>query len=113
MPSPTVTSRRRAADMTKMRQWSILTVVAVIVVFAAGWFLLVKPEKSKSTNLRSTAAQQQQTNQVLQSDIARLQDEEKSLPAKQAALRKFTTQVPDNAAEPTVIRQLSAAAAGS
>ena len=99
--------------MTKMRQWTILTVVAVIVVFAAGWFLLVKPQKAKATNLRSQAATQQQANQVLLSQIARLQAEEKSLPQQQAALRKFTSQVPDNAAEPTIIRQLSAAATGS
>jgi Tfp pilus assembly protein PilO len=99
--------------MTKMRQWTILTVVAVIVVFAAGWFLLVKPQKAKATTLRSQAATQQQANQVLLSQIARLQSEEKSLPQQQAALRKFTSQVPDNAAEPTIIRQLSAAAAGS
>jgi Tfp pilus assembly protein PilO len=99
--------------MTKMRQWSILTVVAVIIVFAAGWFLLVKPQKSKASDLRSQAATQQQQNAVLQSQIAALQSEEKSLPEQQAALRKFSTQVPDNAAEPTVIRQLSAAAAGA
>jgi Tfp pilus assembly protein PilO len=99
--------------MTKMRQWTILTVVAVLVVFAAGWFLLVKPQKAKATSLRSQAASQQQANQVLLSQIARLQAEEKSLPQQQAALRKFTTQVPDNAAEPTIIRQLTAAAAGA
>lgn len=99
--------------MTKMRQWSVLTVVAVIIVFAAGWFLLVKPQKSKASDLRSQATTQQQANAVLQSQIAALQAEEKSLPQQQAALRKFSTQVPDNAAEPTIIRQLSAAAAGS
>jgi Tfp pilus assembly protein PilO len=99
--------------MTKMRQWSILTVVAVIIVFAAGWFLLVKPQNSKASTLRSQATTQEQQNAVLQSQITALQTEEKSLPEQQAELRKFSTQVPDNAAEPTVIRQLSAAAAGA
>jgi Tfp pilus assembly protein PilO len=96
-----------------MRQWSILTAVAVIIVFAAGWFLLVKPQRAKSTDLRSQATTQEQANQVLLSQIAALQQEEKNLPQQQAALRKFSTQVPDNAAEPTIIRQLSAAAAGA
>lgn len=99
--------------MTKMRQWSILTAVAVIIVFAAGWFLLVKPQNSKASTLRSQAMTQEQQNAVLQSQIAALQSEEKSLPEQQAELRKFSTQVPDNAAEPTIIRQLSAAAAGA
>ena len=99
--------------MTKMRQWSIVTVVAVIVVHAAGWFLLVKPQNSKASDLHSKTTQQQQENAVLQSQIAQLQSKEKTLPRQQAALRKFSTQVPDNAAEPTVIRQLSAAANGA
>jgi Tfp pilus assembly protein PilO len=96
-----------------MRQWTIVTAIAVIAVFAAGWFLLVKPQKSKSTGLQSQATSQQQANQALQSQIAVLQQQEKNLPQQQAADRKFTTQVPDNAAFPTIIRQLSAAANGS
>jgi Tfp pilus assembly protein PilO len=99
--------------MTKIRQWSILTVVAVIIVFAAGWFLMVKPQKSKATDLRAQAQSAQQANQVLAAQIASLQQQEKDLPQQQAALRKFATQVPDNPAEPTIIRQLSAAANGA
>lgn len=99
--------------MTKIRQWSILTAVAVLVVFAAGWFLMVKPQQSKSSDLRSQAATQQQSNQLLLTQIASLQAEQKNLPQQQLALQKFTTQVPNDAAEPTIIRQLSAAAAGA
>jgi Tfp pilus assembly protein PilO len=99
--------------MTKMRQWSILTAVAVLVVFAAGWFLMVKPQQSKSSSLRSQAATQQQENQVLQTQIDALNAEQKNLPEQQRVLQKFNTQVPADAAEPTIIRQLSAAAAGA
>lgn len=99
--------------MTKTRQWTVFTAVAVIVVFAAGWLLLVKPQRSHASDLRGQAVTQDQANQVLLSQIARLQQEEKTLPQQQAALRKFTTQVPDNAAEPTLIRQLSGIANGS
>jgi Tfp pilus assembly protein PilO len=99
--------------MTKIRQWSILTVVAVLVVFAAGWFLLVKPQHAKSASLRSQAATQQESNQLLLTQIASLQVEQKSLPQQQQALQKFTTQVPNDASEPTIIRQLTAAAAGA
>jgi Tfp pilus assembly protein PilO len=99
--------------MTKTRQWSVFTAVAVIVVLLAGWFLLVKPQSSKTSSLKAQAASQEQSNQLLQTTIAQLQTEERQLPQQQQALQKFATQVPSDAAEPTVIRQLSAAAAGA
>jgi DNA polymerase III subunit gamma/tau len=99
--------------MTKMRQWSILTAVAVLVVFAAGWFLMIKPQQTKVSNLNSQASSQQVSNQLLQTQIAQLQAEQKNLPKQQQALQKFSTQVPNQAEEPTLIRQLSAAAAGA
>jgi Tfp pilus assembly protein PilO len=99
--------------MTKMRQWTIITAVAVLGVFAAGWFLMIKPQKSKAADLHTQTDSQAAANQRLLAEIATLQSEEKNLPQQQAALRKFTTQVPDTAAEPTIIRQLSTAANGS
>jgi Tfp pilus assembly protein PilO len=99
--------------MTKTRQWTVLTAVAVLVVLVAGWLLLVKPQQSHASALRSQAQTQQDANAVLLSQIAQLQQEEKTLPQQQAALRKFTTQVPDNSAEPTLIRQLAAEANAS
>ncbi len=99
--------------MTKTRQWSVFTAIAVLAVLAVGWFLLVKPQNSKVTSLKSQAASQQASNQLLVSQIATLQSEEKQLPQQQQALQKFATQVPTDASEPMIIRQLSAAAAGS
>lgn len=99
--------------MTKMRQWTIFTVVAVLVVLVAGWLLLVKPQKSKASDLRSQTAAQQQANQLLLTQIASLQAEAKALPQQQLTLAKFTTEVPNDAAEPTLIRQLSTAANGA
>jgi Tfp pilus assembly protein PilO len=99
--------------MTKTRQWTAFTAVAVLVVFAAGWFLLVKPQKSHASDLRGQALSQEQANQQVLSKISALQAEEKSLPAQQAALQKFSTEVPDNPSEPTLIRELSASATGS
>ncbi|HTR71269.1 MAG TPA: hypothetical protein VMH41_13720 [Mycobacteriales bacterium] len=99
--------------MTKTRQWTIFTAVAVVIVLAAGWFLMVKPQQSKTSNLKGQASDQQAANAQLMQQIAALQQEETNLPAQQRALQKFNTQVPDNAAEPTIIRQLSAAANAS
>jgi Tfp pilus assembly protein PilO len=99
--------------MTKTRQWTIFTVLAVVVVLLAGWLLLVKPQSAKTTSLRSQAATQQSNNALLQTKLASLLTEKHQLVNQQAALAKFRTQVPQNASEPAIIRQLSAAAAGA
>ena len=99
--------------MTKTRQWTVFTAIAVVVVLLAGWFLLVKPQSTKASNLRTQATTQQQSNALLQTQIAALQAEQRQLPQQQQALQKFATQVPSDAAEPAIIRQLSAAANGS
>lgn len=99
--------------MNKMRQWTLLTAVAVVVVLAGGWFLLVSPQKSKVSDLRAQADAQQQANTTLQSKIAQLQQQKKGLPEQQKQLAEFATKVPDNPALPLLIRQLSAAADGA
>jgi Tfp pilus assembly protein PilO len=99
--------------MTKTRQWTVFTAVAVLVVLAAGWFLLVKPQNSKVTDLKSQATSQQQSNALIQTQISSLLAEQRQLPQQQQALQKFATQVPADASEPTIIRELNAAANGS
>jgi Tfp pilus assembly protein PilO len=99
--------------MSKTRQWTVLTAVVVLVIFAAGWLLLVKPQRSHASTLNSQAVTAQQANAQLESQIAALKAEQKNLPEQQRILQKFTTQVPGDPSEPTLIRQLSAAANGS
>ena len=96
--------------MTKARQWTVLTAVLCLAVMAAGWFVLVKPQRAHAADLRSQAAQKEQSNQALEAQIAHLRAQAKDLPAQQRALAKIATQVPDSPALPTLIRQLSAAA---
>jgi Tfp pilus assembly protein PilO len=99
--------------MTRARQWSVLTAVACLAVMAAGWFVLVKPQRTHAASLRSQASQVDQSNQALEAQIAHLRAQAKDLPAQQRALAKIATQVPDSPALPTLIRQLSAAADGA
>jgi Tfp pilus assembly protein PilO len=99
--------------MTKTRQWTVFTAVAVLVVLLAGWMLLVKPQKAKTSDLEAQAASQQQANALLNTQIAALEAEQKQLPQQQKELQKFATQVPSDVSEPTVIRQLTAAANGA
>jgi Tfp pilus assembly protein PilO len=99
--------------MTKERRWVTIAAVIVVVILAGGWFLLVKSEKSKVTDLHTQRDTQLSANQSLITQIRALQAQQKQLPQQQLVLEKFSTQVPDSAAEPTLIRQLSAAAKGA
>jgi Tfp pilus assembly protein PilO len=99
--------------MTKMRQWSLMTVIAVVIVFAGGWLLLVKPQKSQISSVKAQATTQQQSNQVLLQEIVARQGQQKQLPHEQAQLQKLATQVPTAPDEPGIIRNLSASASGA
>jgi Tfp pilus assembly protein PilO len=96
--------------MEKMRQWSILTAVGVIAVLAAGWFLLVSPQRSHATDLQSEAASQQSANDGLRAQVAQLEAQKKGLPAQQRLLDEIAAKIPASPELPALIRQLSTAA---
>ncbi|HWB65319.1 MAG TPA: type 4a pilus biogenesis protein PilO [Mycobacteriales bacterium] len=99
--------------MTRTRQWAILTTLAVAVVAVVGWFALIRPTHSHAATLRGQVVDQQQANQLLQSEIASLRAQQKHLPAQQRALRRFATKLPIGAGEPTMVRELTTAAAAA
>jgi Tfp pilus assembly protein PilO len=96
--------------MNKMRQWSLLTGLAVVVVFAAGWFLAVSPQRHHAASLRTQAVSQQSSNAQLLSQINQLKQQKQGLPAQQRLLDQIAAKVPDNPALPALIRELSTAA---
>jgi Tfp pilus assembly protein PilO len=96
--------------MTKIQQWAVLAVVAVLVIVGAGWFLVISPQKSKAASLRDQASSQQQTNQGVQSQINVLAAQEADVPSEQAQVAAVLQKIPDDAAMPAFIRTLSAAA---
>ena len=92
--------------MDKMKQWALLTLVAIVAVVAGGWFVLVSPQRSHASQLRSQTNTQQQQNQTLRSEIASLQSQHKGLPQVQAELAKLGVQLPSNPGLPALIRSL-------
>ncbi|HWA66088.1 MAG TPA: type 4a pilus biogenesis protein PilO [Mycobacteriales bacterium] len=96
--------------MTPTRRWLVIGVVTALVVLLAGWVLVVKPQKSKVSDLNAQTATQVSANNLLLTQISALQSEQKELPQQQLALQKFSTEIPDSTAEPTLVRQLTAAA---
>jgi len=96
--------------MDKTKQWGIAAGAAVLAVVVGGWFLLISPQRSTASDLRSQAATQEQDNHTLEQRIAALKAQHKDLPATQAALAKLAVQMPANPALPALIRQLSSGA---
>jgi type IV pilus assembly protein PilO len=99
--------------MDKMRQWTLLTVVGIVAVLGAGWFLAVSPQRHHAADLRGQAATQLSANGQLQQQVAQLEQQKKGLPAQQRRLNQIAAKIPDNPALPALIRQLSTAANGA
>jgi type IV pilus assembly protein PilO len=99
--------------MNKTRQWAMLTAVACLAVLAAGWFVVVKPQRSHAASLRSQAADVDSSNDRLRTQVDQLRQQQRNLPEQQKTLSQIATKIPDNPALPALIRQLSAAADGA
>jgi len=99
--------------MSKTRQWAMLTAVVCLAVLAAGWFLVIKPQRTHAAELRTTTQGVESQNATLRSAVSQLRQQQKDLPAQQKLLSQIATKVPDNPALPSLIRQLSAAAEGA
>ena len=96
--------------MEKMRQWTVLTALGVIGVMAAGWFLMISPQRAHANKLRTEATSVQDATRGLQTQINQLKEQQKGETAQQKRLAEIATQIPDNPQLPALIRQLSAAA---
>jgi len=95
--------------MTDTRKWSALAVVLVAAIFAAGWFLLVSPKRGEASELRQQTGTQEEANARLADKITLLKTQQADLPEQRAKLATLRTQIPDNPALPSLIRDLTAA----
>src|SRR5437899_1530597 len=109
-PSRVATPSRPEADVDKLKQWVALTLVGVLAVLAAGWFLIVSPKRGEASDLRAKVTSQDSGNSQLQLKLAQLKAQAKDLPAQQATLAAVSAKIPDNPALPALIRALDAAA---
>jgi Tfp pilus assembly protein PilO len=96
--------------MDKMKQWVALTVVGVLAVVAAGWFLLVSPKRSEASAINEEAAVKLAANAQLKSQLRVLKALAKNQPEQEARLARVAAKIPDNPALPSVIRALTSAA---
>ncbi len=92
------------------RVWGLITVVVVVALVAGGYFLGVAPlldQQAKAEALRKEALAQ---NQVLQAEIAQLEQAEEDLDKYQALAADFEKLIPETVDSQRFIRSLDALA---
>ncbi len=93
--------------MSRIQQWIAGTVVAVLVIVAAGWFLAIAPQKHKVSNLGSQANAQEQTNSGLRTRLTTLKVARDAVPSEQAEVAAITQKIPNDPAMPNYVRALT------
>ena len=96
--------------MDKTKQTLVIALVAVLVVLAGGWFLLVSPQRANVASLNEQTTTQEQTNASLQTKITALKAELVQLPEAKAQLEAVARRLPPDLAEVSLIQTLTKAA---
>lgn len=96
--------------MSKLRNLVAVGALAAVALLSAGWFLLVSPQRSQAAALRTDADGVRSSTSSLQTQLAMLRAQAKNLPAQRAKLQAIAAKVPNNPAEPALVRALTKAA---
>lgn len=93
--------------MSRIQQWVAGTVVAVLVIVVAGWFLAVSPQKHKASNFSSQATSEEQTNDGLRNRVTALTAQMSAVPAEEASVAAIAAKIPADPELPSYVRELS------
>jgi Tfp pilus assembly protein PilO len=96
--------------MPKRRLWLLLIVPAVLLVFAAGWFLVVSPQRAAADAVRTQTEDVQRNVAMTQARLAELKRKAADLPAQQDALLRLEQKIPDGPQLPVLQRALASGA---
>jgi Tfp pilus assembly protein PilO len=99
--------------VAKVQQWVVGAAVAAVALLAAGWFLLVAPERAEAVQLREQTALQEANNAQLETALAVLRGKAATLVDQQAELDQLSRRIPDSPALPDLLRALSSTAASA
>jgi Tfp pilus assembly protein PilO len=99
--------------MTRSRLWNFGTIGVVLVVFLAGWFLLISPKQSDAATLREDAETAADANEATEAQIRELEAAQKNLPQQNAAIEEIAQLIPATPQLPELIRQLTDAGANA
>jgi Tfp pilus assembly protein PilO len=93
--------------MSRIQQWVAGTVVALLLIVAAGWFLAISPQKHKASNLGAQSASQEQANSGLRTKLAELTAQMSAVPSEEAAVAAVTQRIPNDPDMPDYVRALT------
>jgi Tfp pilus assembly protein PilO len=93
--------------MSKTRLWLLLTVPAVLLVLAAGWFAVVSPKRADAAALREQTAGVESNIDTLRLTLADLTRKQAELPAQQAALATLQGKIPAEPQLPPLQRAIT------
>jgi Tfp pilus assembly protein PilO len=93
--------------MSRIQQWVAGTVVALLLIVAAGWFLAISPQKHKVSSFGAQAASQEQANSGLRTKVSELTAQMSAVPSEEAAIAAITQKIPSDPDMPDYVRALS------
>jgi Tfp pilus assembly protein PilO len=93
--------------MSRIQQWVAGTVVAMLLIVAAGWFLAISPQKHKASSLGAQSAAQEQTNSGLRTKLSVLTAQMSAVPSEEAAVAAVTQKIPNDPGMPDYVRALT------
>ncbi|HEY3925580.1 MAG TPA: hypothetical protein VGL75_13540 [Acidothermaceae bacterium] len=93
--------------MTRIQQWIAGTVVALLLIVAAGWFLAIAPQKHKVSSLGEQSASQEQANSNLRTKLSTLTAQLSAVPSEEAAVAAVTQKIPNDPDMPDYVRALT------
>jgi len=93
--------------MSRIQQWVAGTVVAVLAIVAAGWFLAVAPQKHKVSSLTAQATSEEQSNAGLRNRVAALTAQMSAVPGEEASVAAIAAKIPADPELPNYVRALS------
>jgi Tfp pilus assembly protein PilO len=96
-----------------MKQMWLFTALAVVAALALGYVFAVSPKRAQVDELHASAEAQRIANKQLDSDIKRLEKQQKTLPAKQTRLAEIALNIPKAPMLPTLTRALTKISAGT
>jgi type IV pilus assembly protein PilO len=99
------------ASLTRTRAWVAGTVVLCLLLVVASYFLLIGPKRAEAADLDLQTESTLSSNAALEVRVAELKAQFAELPDREAELAAVRRALPQDAAIPTLVRDLDALAA--
>lgn len=88
-------------------RWYLGAGLSALLVLAAGWFLLVAPQRSNAEEIQASVEAQEATNRQTEAQIATLKAQFKDLPDIQKQTSAIRAKLPPVPGMPSLLRQMS------